>query len=383
MLLHKAKCPHKPVPKGDSEMVDPIDLSNSNKLRGETETSDPIDLSNLARIEGNHETLAGGVTHAGSTTWAGGASQPGSATLAGRAAQSGFPTLTGGPSKSGSANFAVGATQAVSATLAGGATQPSSPNFTVGATQLGSANFAVGATQSGSVNFAECATQPDSATLAGGTSQSGSPNFVEGATQSGSANFAGSATQSGSANFAQGTTQSGSANLAGGTTQSGSADLAVMTLDKVDDFEDVNIDLIIHTHSNNSHGSLTCKRDRYPFDMSDNDEVYMSEHEESDSMIYTRERREIKDRLELELRKLDKLESPQLIGQAEVVEKFLQFIEQVHIKDDRGYGNINVPSTGNINAKILVNDILQAFNSHYEPFNANWIIDCKSEFCSF
>ena len=142
--------------------------------------------------------------------------------------------------------------------------------------------------------------------------------------------------------------------------------------------EEARRDIMIHTYADNSHECLTRERDGYPFKVEANDEAYASEYEELDSMPYTRERREIKDRLELELIEIDKLKSSVMIGQAEVVKNFIEFQIKAISEEDRGYGNINIPSTASINARILVNDILQAYDSHYEPFNASWIIDCTT-----
>lgn len=127
-------------------------------------------------------------------------------------------------------------------------------------------------------------------------------------------------------------------------------------------------------------------RSFYPFDEGTTDEDYYSEFDIDDNESFTRERRRTKDEIEIELRKIDLLENEEIEGDTIIVDKFIEFMRNKTHKDENneGYGKISEPSTINCYAGILKNDILRAFHKLCSPFDARWLLDCKTaKVCAF
>ena len=138
------------------------------------------------------------------------------------------------------------------------------------------------------------------------------------------------------------------------------------------------------TKSQNKSGyekqNLEKGRLKYPFDDKATDEDYYSEIDIDDSDLFTMERRRNKDNLELELRSIDGLENSEIEGDKVIVEKFKEFMRNKRSKDDSegGYSKQTEPTTINAYASVVQTDILRAFHKLVEPFDARWLIDCKT-----
>ena len=124
----------------------------------------------------------------------------------------------------------------------------------------------------------------------------------------------------------------------------------------------------------------------HPFDEGVKDEDYFSEIDLDDTDEFTAERRRNKDVLELQLREIDDLKNPALEGDTIIIEKFLEFMRKKRNRDvnDGGFSKQTEPTTINIYAGVVKNDILRAFHKLIIPFDARWLIDCKSpKLCKF
>ena len=138
--------------------------------------------------------------------------------------------------------------------------------------------------------------------------------------------------------------------------------------------------------SNSSKETLEKGRPKYPYDEHAIDEDYYSEIDVDDDEMFTIRRRENKDILELQLREIDGLENPEIEGDNMIVESFMNFMRNKRNKDvnAEGYSKKTEPTTVNMYAGVVRNDILKAFHKLIVPFDARWLIDCKSKkVCKF
>ena len=121
-------------------------------------------------------------------------------------------------------------------------------------------------------------------------------------------------------------------------------------------------------------------RTRHPFDAELKDEDYYSEFEIDDDDLYTIHRRKNKDDIELELRQIDSLQNTDIEGDNMIVEKFTEFMRNKRKKENNegGYSKQTERSTINLYAGAVRNDILAAFHRCIKPFDARWLIDCKT-----
>ena len=130
-----------------------------------------------------------------------------------------------------------------------------------------------------------------------------------------------------------------------------------------------------------SKDDLDKPRKKYPFDKYNDDEDYMSELEELDEKEFTKNRREIKDKLELNLRDIDKLVNKAKTGDEIVVEKFRTFMESISNvrKDSEDLNQITQPSTVGLYTRAIQNDLLPVLHELYEPFDSRWLFDCTTD----
>ena len=118
---------------------------------------------------------------------------------------------------------------------------------------------------------------------------------------------------------------------------------------------------------------LNVKRSSFPFDKEEDNEFYISELEDNDSEEFTRKRRYNKDEVEKELRNVDAMKNLQLAGDDAIENKFRSYMQQ---KKKRK--NMKQVSTVEIYTKVVRNHILPAFHSLVNPFDARWLLDCKT-----
>ena len=127
-------------------------------------------------------------------------------------------------------------------------------------------------------------------------------------------------------------------------------------------------------------------RTKYPFDDQTTEEDYYSELDIDDTELFTVERRKKKDQMELELRKIDDLQNSEIEGDNFIVDKFEEFMRNKRSKDDNegGYSKQTEPTTIKAYSNVVKTDILKAFHKLVEPFDARWLIDCKTpKVCKF
>ena len=131
---------------------------------------------------------------------------------------------------------------------------------------------------------------------------------------------------------------------------------------------------------------LAKARRKYPFDKETNDEDYYSEIEVDDTEDVTIERRNKKDSLELRLREVDGLQNAEIEGDNILVEKFKEFMRNKHRKENKeeGFSKQTEPTTILLYSDVVRKDILRAFHKLVSPFDARWLIDCKTpKICKF
>ena len=123
----------------------------------------------------------------------------------------------------------------------------------------------------------------------------------------------------------------------------------------------------------------------YPFDDQSTDEDYYSEIDVDDTDLFTVERRKNKDDVELQLREIDGLKNFEVEGDNMIVEKFKEFLRNKKSKDSKGgYAKQTETSTINQYGDVVRNDILKAIHKLVLPFDARWLIDCKTpKECTF
>ena len=127
-------------------------------------------------------------------------------------------------------------------------------------------------------------------------------------------------------------------------------------------------------------------RAQYPFDQESDDEDYYSELDVDDDEMCTIERRKNKDELELKLRTVDALRNDEIEGDTILVEKFSRFMRNKRQKDSKGEGFLKQTEATTIDmySKVVGEDILKAFHKLVSPFDARWLIDCKTpKLCKF
>ena len=129
-----------------------------------------------------------------------------------------------------------------------------------------------------------------------------------------------------------------------------------------------------------SEKDLEKPRTRYPFD-EDNDEDYMSELEEGDTVEFTKLRRENKDIIELRLREIDKLVNKTKTGDELVVSQFRSFMETIsNGRRENDESRVTTqPSTVGLYTRAIQNDLLPVLHELYEPFDSRWLTDCITE----
>ena len=127
-------------------------------------------------------------------------------------------------------------------------------------------------------------------------------------------------------------------------------------------------------------------RKRFPFDTEPCDEDYYSELDIDDTEVFTIERRKKKDDLELKLREVDLLQNTEIEGDNILVNQFSEFMRNKYRKESKGegYSKQTEPTTINLYSDVVRKDILRAFHNLSSPFDARWLIDCKTpKFCKF
>ena len=134
------------------------------------------------------------------------------------------------------------------------------------------------------------------------------------------------------------------------------------------------------TISESGNESLEKGRTKFPFDKESDDEDYFSEMDADDTDEFTIERRKNKDCLELQLRELDGMTNPEIEGDDFIVEQFTEFMKQKRHKGniDEGFIKQEEPTTVKMYASAVKNDILTAFHKLFTPFDARWLLDCKT-----
>ena len=156
---------------------------------------------------------------------------------------------------------------------------------------------------------------------------------------------------------------------------------------QIENFMEVN-EVIVEKCSNseNIEAFKFKKRLRFPFDVLDDDEFYLSEFEDGDQEEFTIRRRNIKDKIELELREIDDLENTEQEGDEEILKQFRMFMK---IKSSRpnkegGYSQVKKVSTVKMYTGAVGNDLLPAFHRLLDPFDSRWILDCTTpKDCTF
>jgi hypothetical protein len=127
-------------------------------------------------------------------------------------------------------------------------------------------------------------------------------------------------------------------------------------------------------------------RCRYPMDINTTDEDYYSEFDIDDCESFTTERRKNKEAIENQMREIDSLENKDIEGDSIIVEQFTDFMRNKIHKDENveGFSKITEPTTINCYAGILRKDVLSAFHKLCSPFDARWLLDCKTtKICRF
>ena len=127
-------------------------------------------------------------------------------------------------------------------------------------------------------------------------------------------------------------------------------------------------------------------RKRFPFDTEPSDEDYYSEIDIDDTELFTIERRKKKDDLELNLREVDLMQNLEIEGDNILVNQFSEFMRNKYQKEKKGegYSKQTEPTTINLYSEVVRKDILKAFHNLTSPFDARWLIDCKTpKFCKF
>ena len=127
-------------------------------------------------------------------------------------------------------------------------------------------------------------------------------------------------------------------------------------------------------------------RKKYPFDTELSDEEYYSEIDIDDTELFTVERRKHKDDLELKLREVDLLTNTEIEGDNMLINQFTEFMRNKYKKENKGegYSKQTEPTTINLYSDVVRKDILKAFHKLISPFDAMWLVDCKTpKFCTF
>ena len=125
---------------------------------------------------------------------------------------------------------------------------------------------------------------------------------------------------------------------------------------------------------------FTSKRRNFPFDKED-EEDYVSEYEEGDTEEYTKKRRNIKDKLELELQKIDHSNTKEYEGDDEIIRKFRNHMSKTSTSGStKGeFEKLHEPSTVLMYTRAIEKDVLKAFHTLFTPFNSSWLLDCTTE----
>ena len=127
-------------------------------------------------------------------------------------------------------------------------------------------------------------------------------------------------------------------------------------------------------------------RKKYPFDAEVSDEEYFSELDIDDTELFTVERRKNKDDIELKLREVDLLTNTEIEGDNMLLNQFTEFMRNKYRKEStgEGYAKQTEPTTINLYSDVVRKDILKAFHKLISPFDARWLVDCKTpKFCTF
>ena len=121
-------------------------------------------------------------------------------------------------------------------------------------------------------------------------------------------------------------------------------------------------------------------RKKYAFDAEASDEDYYSEIDMDDTELFTVERRKNKDDLELKLREVDLLTNTAIEGDDMLVNQFTSFMRNKYRKESKGegYSKQTEPTTINLYSDVVRKDILKSFHKLISPFDARWLLDCKT-----
>ena len=127
-------------------------------------------------------------------------------------------------------------------------------------------------------------------------------------------------------------------------------------------------------------------RKKYAFDTETSEEDYYSEIDMDDTELFTVERRKNKDNLELKLREVDLLTNTTIEGDDILVDQFTNFMRNKYQKESKGegYSKQTEPTTINLYSDVVRKDILKAVQKLISPFDARWLVDCKTQkLCQF
>ena len=128
------------------------------------------------------------------------------------------------------------------------------------------------------------------------------------------------------------------------------------------------------------------KRSKYPFDIGDED-FYVSEYEEDDSIEYTTNRRQNKDNLEINLREIDDIEDNEnSTGDKEVLRRFREFMQTISnsASSTGEFSYLQEASTVRTYTRAIERDVLRALHELFQPFDSLWLLDCETpKLCKF
>ena len=120
-----------------------------------------------------------------------------------------------------------------------------------------------------------------------------------------------------------------------------------------------------------SEDALSVKRKSFPFEDEDN-ENYISEHEESDLPEFTVLRRAMKDKLIIDMKKVDEQRSEKL-GDLRFVDDFRAYLRKK--KQTHKNKNRKEVSTIRTYGRMAKNYLLRACHNLITPFRADWLLD--------
>ena len=129
--------------------------------------------------------------------------------------------------------------------------------------------------------------------------------------------------------------------------------------------------------------SLNCGRKCFPFDRiknkkKDNDEGYVSEHEEDDTPEATLMRRFIKDDLEQQARVIDNMQNEHEEGDKYVLDLFMQHLNKHNQAAETEGDDRQEPATNKMYWNAIKRHLFPAYHEHVKPSKAEWFLDCEN-----